>query len=742
MDGDTTYFKIDDIDDGGESFTFTNKVTYSSFKDYYKKMKGSSSLTIRHLGLNCPELPHFEIQAIPNNSEQWLIEKMTLKEVKQLAKTRTSVTYLKHPVNKDKTKLLERKDTDIVQLLKIIDDDGKTAYHEILTEEIAPGTTVEIENPNSAYQYLPIVVQDETEANTILDAYNCQKEIRSILGDAKEILLMINANGINFGKKAPLSQMTFNSLYYVGDTIDFLLKEWKNSFKNIQETNYSYKPYGTDTYGRSLGVVYVRQEKNNESRWININKYILAKSEHSVANPSYTSSPELQAIGAGVSDIFKTWSYNKDNFLYLDSFSNLTKDSYNEKLELHKTLTGVDFTKTRNCSLMIGDTFMLIPPESIRNVTQVFYEKLPNLRSKGTMTKQVGQNEQMLELTLYFYEDAGINGIKHEVTTPAGDKLTYYMNGLRSLLAQFKVTPYLPIENGYINDVLGIEAVSMENINIQTVEGFPRLLRVILTLREFNYRTFMPDLPVNDDNDEDNEATISELSPMFAKCFNWEIFRYYYQRSIMAGEKLNNMTFGSYDYNLQFYTHKNTLERFDFCSPPGMGSNISFYIPDETWLQNALQVKKERDTVLYSDTSYVDLSESAQDFLQQLSTLYERIQEAINPTPALDSTNLNDFRSQVSNIFKSTNEVVLKIPGLTKLNVEEDIVSEQECILNENINKDNGTTFLTIQPNEYNDKEIKKAEMLKYVHKVIDALLYEISDTKYTDGIKVNEAIF
>ena len=64
----------------------------------------------------------------------------------------------------------------------------------------------------------------------------------------------------------------------------------------------------------------------------------------------------------------------------------------------------------------------------------------------------------------------------------------------------------------------------------------------------------------------------------------------------MAGEELKNYEFASYDYNLQFYTNKNTLQRFDFCSPPGMGSKISFYVPDEVWLQNALQVKKQRES--------------------------------------------------------------------------------------------------------------------------------------------------
>lgn len=70
IDGDTTYYNIDDIDDGNQPFTFTNRMQYNSFKDYYKKMNGSEKLTIRHIGLNTPELPHFEVQAVPKNSSQ------------------------------------------------------------------------------------------------------------------------------------------------------------------------------------------------------------------------------------------------------------------------------------------------------------------------------------------------------------------------------------------------------------------------------------------------------------------------------------------------------------------------------------------------------------------------------------------------------------------------------------------------------------------------------------------------
>ncbi|MEG1494754.1 MAG: hypothetical protein RR406_00420 [Bacilli bacterium] len=66
MDGDTTQYAINDIDDGNQPFTFTNKQYYKNFKDYFKAIGGKDTdLTVRHIGLNTPELPHFEIQAVP-----------------------------------------------------------------------------------------------------------------------------------------------------------------------------------------------------------------------------------------------------------------------------------------------------------------------------------------------------------------------------------------------------------------------------------------------------------------------------------------------------------------------------------------------------------------------------------------------------------------------------------------------------------------------------------------------------
>ena len=295
---------------------------------------------------------------------------------------------------------------------------------------------------------------------------------------------------------------------------------------------------------------------------------------------------------------------------------------------------------------------MLIPPESIRNITQLSYERIPNMRSKGTMTKNKGNADHMLEITLYFYEDAGINGIDYQYTTPNNTTFNYKMNGLRSLIAQFKIAPFLPIENGFINDVLGIEAVALMNMNISNVEGYPRLLKVILTLREFNYRLYMPDMPISEK--EEDENSISQMNPFFAKCFNWEIFRYYYQRSIMAGndlaiiEEYDGIT--SYNYNLQYYTNKNAIGPWLFCGNSlRANGEISFYIPDEDWLKAALQVKKDRDDYQLTNEANVTLSAEAQQYVTKLAQLAYSINEIRTSKNEELAEVLNDLFAGVRN---------------------------------------------------------------------------------------------
>ena len=53
------------------------------------------------------------------------------------------------------------------------------------------------------------------------------------------------------------------------------------------------------------------------------------------------------------------------------------------------------------------------------------------MRSKGTMAKNKGNVDHMLELTLYFYEDAGINGISYDDGTTVSDAIKTLVRAAR-----------------------------------------------------------------------------------------------------------------------------------------------------------------------------------------------------------------------------------------------------------------------------------------------------------------------
>ena len=288
-----------------------------------------------------------------------------------------NVCYLKHPVNDNKTEVKVRKDDEEVKLLKIISE-GKEYYKEILRK----ATDEEVPEANGLYNYYVTVNVDDSESNTILDGYKAQEIIKEKLLSASEILLVVDANQLSVSKNTSTNK-SFNSLYYLPDAIDYLLEEWSKTYNDIPATNYTYNPYGSDAYGRSLGAVYIKTEEQGQMKWINLNKYVIAQTEFTESNPDYNSSPELQEMKNGMSEVFKLWSYDKSKLDWLDSFNKLSGKSYQDKLELHKRLTGIDFTQTRDCSLMIGDTLMLVPPESIRNITQVNYERIPNIRNSS-----------------------------------------------------------------------------------------------------------------------------------------------------------------------------------------------------------------------------------------------------------------------------------------------------------------------------------------------------------------------
>ena len=603
VDGDTFIFDAGQLNDGGEPFTMENGLSYDSFNDYcVKNGLDSSDLSVRGVGVQCQEIPHYTVQAMKKSD----IVSMTLGEAKK-----KGALYQKY-----KDDGSSRSNDDVADFYK----SGNT-YTEIIKDYDVPNS--DSGNLSSDYEYKVVITKDDSTAEGIVDGYKAQEELANLLARSSKIRLKLDMNSTVAQKTKGKYKTYYNHWWHVFDAVDAMIDQWHDAINNdIPLNRLSFGPFGVDNYGRFMGEIYCLVNENGKEVWVNANKYVLCKTEQTEANPS-SGSPEMDDKYGDVSDSFELWGYDRDNLEYLDSFLNQTEENYTKRIELHKKVTGIDFTKFRNCTLFLGDTLFLIPPTSIRNVSSVEYEKHNILRGKGSMVKGMTNREQYLEIDLYFYDYYGINGLEYTYTFPNGEQMTYSLDGLRSLVAQFHVAPYLPIENQYINDILGIETVSLVNLNLRTVEGYPRLLQATLTLRDFNYRIFMPDLPIDYGTEDISE--ISEMNPIFAKCIHWEVFRYYYQRLLLRGNQLNKLEYGTKEYFEEVYNNKITLQPAAFCD---YSDEVSFYVPDENWLKTALEVKKERDFTGQNPIN-IELSDVGKNFLSDLAS--------VAPSLALDS---------------------------------------------------------------------------------------------------------
>lgn len=165
--------------------------------------------------------------------------------------------------------------------------------------------------------------------------------------------------------------------------------------------------------------------------------------------------------------------------------------------------------------LRIGDCQFFIPPLFIRVVNQTPTQRIPTIRQKESISVKSGYNNRDIELSLWFNNIEQINGTPME----GPNNKIYYMDGLRSLVAQFKRTPFVPVVNELLNSTYGIYACTLINISISTVAGFPNCLQAKLTLREFNAQPY-----------------IGMPTPVLDRMYCWPLFRWYYQQMLLDGE--------------------------------------------------------------------------------------------------------------------------------------------------------------------------------------------------------------
>lgn len=163
----------------------------------------------------------------------------------------------------------------------------------------------------------------------------------------------------------------------------------------------------------------------------------------------------------------------------------------------------------------IGDVFITIPPLSIRLDKQFQNQKVSTMRAKSSLQKQVGNVRNILSMDLYYRDLESVNGTETVgYVTAENETIYYYMDGLRPLLAQFKKAPFLPIDNEYINSVLGVHNVALRSMQAATVPGFPGAMKVTLVVEEFDSAPYL----------------MGQMS--LAQKINYPLLRWYYQRSL------------------------------------------------------------------------------------------------------------------------------------------------------------------------------------------------------------------
>lgn len=305
-------------------------------------------------------------------------------------------------------------------------------------------------------------------------------------------------------------------------------KDFLNSImKNANEIKIDLKMHNDEepdvsSYGSPQGIVFVKDKKGN---WINVNRTLLSLM---LADPAYLGDTDLDE------DEKTLWE--------LDHLSGAAKaegkiEGRVEKDPREKYLGEFNIFK----EVRIGDVQIPIPPESIsiNTMSENIGGQSEIIRSKSSLNSNTGHEIKQIRLPIYIQGKEQINGTTKQAVDIDYDPIeiytnledvdfededfdpeedlnkvqpTYYINGLRALLAQFKVAPFLPIDNFKINVTNNIDAVSLQNVTVSNVKNFPEVLKVELILVEFNHTVYI------------------DGNPPFNDIFNWDLFRFNYQR--------------------------------------------------------------------------------------------------------------------------------------------------------------------------------------------------------------------
>lgn len=589
FDGDTLYFDLKNLKADEKTLKRIQNTYDNSMKalDIHGSVLNSSPrMGLRFLGINAPETPKYSI-------EEFDLEKEETKRVSRdkLSKESTPDYLYERGASRSE-----------VKFVKI----GKQ-WREYITSSSR--------NPESGLTQVRVLIKEgESDPTRLAAGLKAKQLVKEIIakGGGKVYLVL---DAVSLERSSAKYPTRYGMTRFDGGAINKL----KYIFQQIKDYNRhryaGYNLWGQDNYGRYLGTPYVQAKgPDGEMRWINISKYLISQVPEIEVFPDYTDSPLAEDNQGFASKIFKLHTYDFEKRMVSDTASAMAS-IFDSRRKVQQWIFGKNIETLNDWTLTIGDATLFVPPTSIRSITSTTNERMPAMRAKGSITKGAVKSERILEIKLYFNDEKGINGLPYKDTLPNGEAITYYMNGLRALIAQFKFTPFLPVENKYINQVLNIEAVTMKDFQISTMPDYPRCMIGTLVLQEFDYRQYMPELPESvDENGKFRNA--------FSSTINYDVMRWYYQRSILMGNTLKNVDPGSIEYMEKTFGHRTALQPMKFQDP-----KVKFMMANEVHLQKMLQVKLG---MMRSPNEKIILSEVEKKLARDMSVVYKRVAAALS----------------------------------------------------------------------------------------------------------------
>ncbi|MCR8854896.1 hypothetical protein [Lysinibacillus fusiformis] len=579
FEGDTFPIKVSTIEAGNEE---TKKLITGHFLSKMIEMGISSdnaAISVRLLGINTPEVEHWDYREYEDKDE---------------ASRFKTVTY--GSVEKDSGHYIIRRKNGMDENTKInvFKPDPKiNKWHEYT--EKGPGSV-------SGYSEVKMLTKmDEEDPVRISEGKRIQDKLQKLIHAVNgEVYFMIDRISLNeSNQKYPTIYEGINSSSVGIDKI----KYYWSQVKDYNRFKYSgYNQWGQDKNGRWLGSAYIKLN----DQWINLAKYVITQSKETNVLPDANDNPSYELKNGLPAEIFNLQSYDYNSRIVFDIHSKIAKEM-DDRRRVQKDIFNVDFDKLKEWNVTIGDCTFFVPPTSIRVSQQATQDRLPILRGKGSITRGNQKVQKMIELTLYFNEDRGINGYQYKDKLPNGKEVNYYMNGLRSLISQFKFTPFLPIENDYINRILNIDAVTLANMQIVTNPSMPRLLTCVLTMQEFDFLQYMPEIPLDLDN-------VDEYYNPFSTTFNFALMRWYYQRAIQRGEALKEYSINDKEYMVGIEGSRTALFPMDFKDP-----YFKIFVANENHLQQMHSIKVQKNS---SGHTFNSIGQKEKNLIADMQPIY------------------------------------------------------------------------------------------------------------------------